>query len=193
MYKIIRENEFISTQWSGGTTNQMHITPSDATISNQDFLIRISTATINTLTSEFTKFPFHNRFISILKGEIKFKTGGEPPKKIAEIEFDFFDGADTTISSSKSQVIDFNIIYSKQLCLNIQQYTEKQGKTLKYLTSGQTFIFIVKGSIELNKIELIENELIILEERNQEIHIELSMNAVIFLFNFSNSDIDTSN
>ena len=40
MYKIIRENEFISTQWSGGTTNQMYITPSDATISKRDFLIR---------------------------------------------------------------------------------------------------------------------------------------------------------
>lgn len=193
MYKIIRENEFISTQWSGGTTNQMYITPSDATISKQDFLIRISTATINTLTSEFTKFPFHHRFLSILNGEIEFKIGGKPPKKIAETEFDFFDGVDTTISSSKSQVVDFNIIYSKQLYLNIQQYTDKQGKTLNYLTSSQTFIFIVKGSIELNKIELFENELIILEERNQEINIELSVDTVLFLFNFSNSDIATSN
>jgi environmental stress-induced protein Ves len=193
VYKIIRENEFISTQWSGGTTNQMYITPSDATISKQDFLIRISTATINTLTSEFTKFPFHYRFLSILNGEIEFKTGVKTPKKIAETEFDFFDGADTTISSSKSQVVDFNIIYSKQLYLNIEQYTDKQSKTLRYLTSGQTFIFIAKGSIELNKIELNENELIILEETNQEINIELSVDAVLFLFNFSNLDTDSSN
>ncbi len=64
---------------------------------------------------------------------------------------------------------------------------------MRYLTSGQTFIFIVKGSIELNKIELFENELIVLEERNQEINIELSGDTVLFLFNFSNSDTDTSN
>ena len=41
--------------------------------------------------------------------------------------------------------------------------------------------------------ELFENELIILEERNQEINIELSVDTVLFLFNFSNSDTDTSN
>ena len=64
---------------------------------------------------------------------------------------------------------------------------------MRYLTSGQTFIFIAKGSIELNKIELFENELIILEERNQEINIKLSVDTVLFLFNFSNSDTDTSN
>ena len=191
MYKIIRENEFISTKWSGGTTNQLFIIPSNASISKQDFSIRISTATINTPTSEFTRFPLHNRFISILKGEIEFTTGNKPSKKVAETEFDFFDGADTTNSASNSKVIDFNIIYSKHLRLNIQQFTGRKNRMLNLITTIENFVFILKGSINFSQIEFHKNELLILEKNNQFIEMELSNDAVVFLFNFSN--IETSN
>ena len=126
-----------------------------------------------------------------MKGEIEFTTGNKPSKKVAETEFDFFDGAETTNSASNSKVIDFNIIYSKHLRLNIQQYTGRKNRMLNLITTIENFVFILKGSINFTQIEFHENELLILEKNNQFIEMELSNDAVLFLFNFSN--IETSN
>ena len=185
MHKIIKSSDFISTQWSGGITNQMYITPSDTSIVNQDFLVRISTATINTLTSEFTKFPFHNRFLSVLDGEIEFITQNQPVKKITEYEFVFFDGASITRSNSTSKVVDFNIIFKKSLQLNLQCVKGSETNNLNFNSIKEKFIFVLNGTIIFNQITLNKHELLILENIKESILLELSKDAIIFFFDLT--------
>lgn len=64
----IKASDLITNNWSGGTTTQLAIYPKDAEYKKRNFLFRISTATVETKESEFTKLPGVSRKL-ILKHE----------------------------------------------------------------------------------------------------------------------------
>ena len=53
--------DFVTSTWSGGTTTQLAIAPEGAVYAERSFLWRVSSATVELETSDFTPLPDYNR------------------------------------------------------------------------------------------------------------------------------------
>jgi len=110
--KIIRKADQKTTEWSGGTTTQLAIFPETASYNQRDFLFRISTAKVETETSEFTSLPGVLRTIMILDGTLTLHHEGQYSKTLQKFGTDSFDGGWKTTSTGK--VTDFNLMTKGQ-------------------------------------------------------------------------------
>jgi len=95
--KIIRKADQKTTEWSGGTTTQLAIFPETASYNQRDFLFRISTAKVETETSEFTSLPEVLRTIMILDGTLTLHHEGQYSKTLQKFGTDSFDGGWKTV------------------------------------------------------------------------------------------------
>ena len=110
--KLLRKQEQITTNWSGGTTTQLAIFPESADYSKRDFIFRISTARAETEESEFTNLPGVTRSIMVLDGTLILKHEGHYTKTLQKFDTDIFDGSWKI--SSKGKVTDFNLMTTGQ-------------------------------------------------------------------------------
>lgn len=110
--KIIPKQHQKVSNWSGGTTTELFIFPEDATVSEQNFEYRISTAQVLVEKSEFTSFPKFNRKLAILEGKLKIQHNQSEWYVLEAGKQSEFNGEWKT--RSEGQVIDFNVIYSSE-------------------------------------------------------------------------------
>lgn len=117
----LTEQNYSTTNWSGGTTTQLIIYPSTATVANQDFTYRISTAVVNG-DSTFTKYNNYTRFITTLDNEITLNND----TILTPLNVHKFSGEETT--TSIGSCTDFNLICSKELSSNMVVEKESYSK-----------------------------------------------------------------
>ena len=60
-YKIVKPEDFVVTQWSGGLTTQFAIYPEESTLAKRDFDWRVSSASFTTSSSQFSDFSGYQR------------------------------------------------------------------------------------------------------------------------------------
>lgn len=70
-FRRIRQSDFKTTQWSGGTTTELFIEPPGADFKERSFLYRISSATFTDTESDFSDFTGYQRFILPLAGGLR--------------------------------------------------------------------------------------------------------------------------
>lgn len=98
--------------WSGGLTNEYMIYPKTANYADRDFLFRISSATIEEVPSEFTRFKGYYRYLVMLDNKLKIELNKE--KKVYEKhEIIEFNSDDEVTSYTKG--IDFNWMVSEKI------------------------------------------------------------------------------
>jgi uncharacterized protein len=105
---ITRKHEMKTSRWSGGTTTQIAIHPSGASLAERNFHFRISTATVEAESSTFTKLPGVKRVLMILEGCLELEHIGHYSKTLSVSETDSFPGDWETKSYGK--VRDFNLM-----------------------------------------------------------------------------------
>ena len=105
---LLRPEDYVTTQWSGGTTTQLTIAPSGAVYADRDFLWRISSAAVSVKESDFTALPDYHRLISVLKGEMTLAHNGGESFTLHPYEVHEFEGSDNT--HSWGQCTDFNLM-----------------------------------------------------------------------------------
>ncbi len=110
--RIVPE-EYTASRWSGGTTTQIAIAPAGAVYAARDFLWRVSSATVELETSDFTPLPDYERFLSTLRGTIRL-THGEKAMELAPGSVHRFDGGAAT--RSEGTCTDFNLMLRKGRC-----------------------------------------------------------------------------
>ncbi len=110
-YRIHRSGNYLTSQWSGGKTTQLAIYPEKSDYAEQDFIWRLSSATVETPESDFTKLPDYKRILLILKGEMMLSYENGNTVTLKEFEQESFDGALSTKSFGKAK--DFNLMYKK--------------------------------------------------------------------------------
>ena len=66
--------------WSGGTTTELFIYPEGATYEDRNFKFRLSIATVESETSEFTPLAGVKRTLMLLHGELTLKHEGQYEK-----------------------------------------------------------------------------------------------------------------
>lgn len=112
-YVLTTQEDFIVSQWSGGETTQVFISPLDAHYKVGEFDVRISSATILLEHSEFSKLDGYDRIICTLDNSIKIKHNHNTSKLLNQYEWHNFSGEDVTESFGKCT--DFNVIYKRGL------------------------------------------------------------------------------
>lgn len=103
--------DYVTTQWSGGTTTQLAIAPQGALYADRDFLWRVSSATVELDESDFTPLPDYERFISTVHGEMTLSHNGGAELTLRPGDVHAFDGGDKT--HSKGRCTDFNLMVRK--------------------------------------------------------------------------------
>ncbi|MBS1490033.1 MAG: HutD family protein [Bacteroidetes bacterium] len=136
-----------TTRWSGGTTTQLCIYPYSATYSGRDFIFRISTATIESEESVFTKLPGYNRILMVLKGNLTLTHAGQHNKSMQPFDTDSFKGEWNT--ASKGKAVDLNVMVSDKVSAVISIL--KQPASLVSLNQTDDFIagYIREGGVTL--------------------------------------------
>ena len=169
---IIRSNEVKTSVWSGGTTTELAIWPSDAIYANRDFTWRLSSAEVNDEKSTFTPLPNYERFITIRKGSLRLKHDDGAWYEISEGDVAEFDGGSATESEGK--VTDFNLMLRKEVAegtLDVEfaeagetlelDAAKAEGFTALFLSRGKTLRIEADGA-DVGELE--EGDLLIIEE-----------------------------
>ena len=107
----LRPADYTVSDWSGGRTVQLSIGPEGERYADRKFLWRISSATVELETSEFTALPDYERLIAPIRGEMILSHNGGEEILLRPFDVHRFDGADLTIS--KGKCTDFNLMLRK--------------------------------------------------------------------------------
>lgn len=122
--------DFKTSSWSGGTTTQIFIYPPQADYAKRDFLLRISSATVDLEKSHFTVLPNIQRFISPLTGDLKISHDEKYFTKLKPYEIYAFDGGAKTISEGK--VRDFNVMVQNGSDASVKNFFLNASSALKF-------------------------------------------------------------
>lgn len=156
-YKIIKKEKISTTRWRGGTTSELFIYPPDSTYKNRDFGFRISTATVEVDSSEFTPLANVSRTLMVLDGEMALSHKNEHSVLLKKFEQDNFEGGWET--SSKGKCTDFNLMCQNGVTGTIDQITSTKNHLIHAQYSHHLF-YSYKGPSFYKS----SNETILLEE-----------------------------
>ncbi len=188
--EVIRKNDLLTSEWSGGTTTQLMIYPQDSLYSERNFKWRLSSAKVEVEESTFTNLPGIWRLIMVIEGELKLEHKGHHKANLQPFQQDSFSGEYETRSYGK--VTDFNLMMGKGCKGTLEHLSLNNGES-KNITliseKGQEFtditevFYCVDGEIEIltesnEKINLFQGDLI---------SVTRSVNDNPVIFQFSNN------
>ena len=128
--ELKRNNEFLTSEWSGGTTTEIAIYPKNALYSQRNFVWRLSSAKVEVEESTFTSLPDINRIIMILDGELKLEHVGYHQCTLEPFQQDRFSGSWNT--KSYGRVTDFNLMMSEECNGELEPIFIKEGEERKF-------------------------------------------------------------
>ena len=153
--ELIRNNEFLTSKWSGGTTTEIAIYPKDSLYSERNFIWRLSSAKVETEESTFTSLPGINRIIMILEGKLKLEHIGHHKCVLGPFEQDRFSGSWET--KSYGQVTDFNLMMNEKCNGKLEPVFIKKGEDKKFtLKVNEEYekntqaIYCVSGEVKIH-------------------------------------------
>lgn len=169
---ILNSNDFVTSNWSGGSTTQLYISPANASYAERNFDFRISSAKVEVPESTFTVLPGVNRKLMVLEGEITLNHENEHSKTLQKFEVDTFNGDWKT--TAIGTCTDFNVMTSGDLQSDLSSLQVATNHTihLKVEEHWKTLLlFVLKGSINIeinNKLNLLKKDnLMVLNNLNK--------------------------
>ncbi|RYM34911.1 hypothetical protein ERX46_05920 [Brumimicrobium glaciale] len=147
-FKILTPKNFQTTNWSGGTTTQLYISPESATLANKDFNLRISTAKVEANESTFTSLPGINRKLMILEGGITISHEDQYSKHLKPFDVDTFKGDWKT--TSIGTCTDFNVMTTGDKEIGLYPLRMNGAKNFKFaplLNCKDLFFYATNGNI----------------------------------------------
>ncbi|WP_158963314.1 HutD family protein [Myroides fluvii] len=145
MHIEFRSKESVTaSQWTGGQTRAYTIYPQEAVYGDRNFAFRISSATIETIPSEFTKFEGYHRYLAMLDGKLQLTINGVD-KQYENHELFAFKSTDTI--TSYTQGTDFNLMLRDDIVDEVVAVRDQPFQT------HQPFIMLfalAKGEVGIN-------------------------------------------
>ncbi|MBU5437243.1 HutD family protein [Tissierella sp. MSJ-40] len=141
--KLIKEDDYITTEWSGGKTTQLFIYPEDSNYKDFNFKFRLSSATVELERSEFTKLEGVYRFITPLDKGFKLTHNHKDYISLRPFEIYEFDGDIDTVSYGT--VRDFNLMLGNGARGKLENiYINREHLLIEECSSDfkETFYFI---------------------------------------------------
>ncbi len=121
-FRVIKKDQQLQSNWSGGKTYELAIFPPEAKYLNRDFLWRLSTANSDREESSFTKLTDYDRILMVLEGDVVLAHADERSVHLKALEQDRFDGGIKTKCFGKL-IRDYNLIYAKGAKAQMQLQT----------------------------------------------------------------------
>lgn len=162
--KIFSPEQQRISSWSGGQTRELYIAGGAADYAARDFLLRLSSATVETDHSAFTSLPSYHRALMALSGTVRLAHDGGRPVALSPFQVDVFDGGAATESWGRCQ--DFNVMWAKGAPFDIA-LEAPTFYPCQYNGADEDFYYAYRGEflVEANHREyrLVEGELMHLE------------------------------
>lgn len=124
--------DFVRTNWGGGVTEQMAIYPEHTSCKNQDFMWRVSSASVEQEESDFTVYSEYNRIIGPLDGCLELHC----KKRVVLFPGDIyeFDGKEKIHSLGICK--DINVMLRKESAEGTMQILELTAGTTIQISSA---------------------------------------------------------
>lgn len=148
--KILHSTNFKTSNWSGGTTTQLFIYPPTAEYLQRNFIFRLSSAKVNTETSDFTSLPGVSRQLMVLAGETLLTHENHHSKKLGKFDIDAFKGGWKT--SSIGRCTDFNLMTKGKAYGELSANTIEKNHLSEYQTDKKLswfFIYAFSGKTNI--------------------------------------------
>jgi environmental stress-induced protein Ves len=168
-YKVFTKEDLTTTTWQGGTTTQLYIYPENASYAERNFDFRISTAKVESETSQFTSLPNVHRKLMVLDGSIIINHENHHSKKLDKFAIDTFEGNWKT--SAIGTCTDFNLMSTKNNNGSITAFQIEKNSNLlidKSALSKWLILYLFKGEINIKlkeeKLKLEEGSVLIIDD-----------------------------
>ena len=108
---LLRANDFQVSDWSGGKTKQLYLSPPTGHYGKRDFDYRLSTATVEVAESKFSDLSGFHRILMSLDHTLNLHNASRQEETVLDpFTPYFFEGSDSI--TSRGTCTDFNLIYS---------------------------------------------------------------------------------
>ena len=152
---ILRNGQYKTSNWSGGTTTELMIYPKEAEYSERNFKWRISSAKVEAEESIFTNLPGYERILMVIDGELSLEHEGHHKAFLSQFHQDKFKGE--WVTKSVGKVVDFNLMMTKECVgsMEVLVIKEQNFNTIinefhgEHQQSTENF-YIVEGLIEVS-------------------------------------------
>ena len=175
---LLRANDFQVSDWSGGKTKQLYLSPPTGHYGKRDFDYRLSTATVELAESQFSDLSGFHRILMSLDHTLHLHNASRQEETVlAPFTPYVFEGSDSI--TSRGTCTDFNLIYSDHY--QGQMIAISNGQELSRDDEIQ-FIYalgdLTVTGTNLPALNLEAEQLLIVEKETQEteLHIMFSCN-----------------
>ncbi|WP_445489020.1 HutD/Ves family protein [Niallia sp. 03133] len=182
--RIIKKEDQAINLWTGGTTTELAIFPENTDYYKQNFLWRLSVATIDEEESLFTSLPGVNRITMIMDGEMHLEHDGHYRKFLKPFDQDAYEGEWTT--RSKGKVKDFNVMLRNNYQAEIETINLEPGTHRVFSVKNKSsfdkvtdFVYCIQSEVririsEAKSLMLQEGDLLLINRKvKEELNIDL--------------------
>ena len=174
---LLRVNDFQVSDWSGGKTKQLYLSPPTGHYGKRDFDYRLSTATVELAESQFSDLSGFHRILMSLDHTLHLHNASRQEETVlAPFTPYFFEGSDSI--TSRGTCTDFNLIYSDHY--QGQMLAISDGQELSRDEAIQ-FIYVLSDLMvtgtDLSSLNLKAGQLLIVEKETQETELQIMFSS----------------
>ena len=174
---LLKSNDFQVSDWSGGKTKQLYLSPPTGHYGKRNFDYRLSTATVELAESQFSDLSGFHRILMSLDQTLHLHNASRQEETVlAPFTPYFFEGSDSI--TSRGTCTDFNLIYSdhyqgQMLAISDgQELTQDEAIQFIYALSD----LMVTGT-GLPSLNLETGQLLIVEKEAQETELQIMFSS----------------
>ena len=170
---LLKSNDFQVSDWSGGKTKQLYLSPPTGHYGKREFDYRLSTATVELAESQFSDLSGFHRILMSLDHALHLHNASRQEETVlAPFTPYVFEGSDSI--TSRGTCTDFNLIYSDHYqgqMLAISDREElSQDEAIQFIYALSDLM--VTG-IGLPSLNLETGQLLIVEKEAQETELQI--------------------
>ena len=174
---LLRVNDFQVSDWSGGKTKQLYLSPPTGHYGKRNFDYRLSTATVELAESQFSDLSGFHRILMSLDHTLHLHNASRQEETVlAPFTPYFFEGSDSI--TSRGTCTDFNLIYSDHY--QGQMLAISDGQELSQDEAIQ-FIYALSDlrvtGTGLSSLNLETGQLLIVEKETQETELQIMFSS----------------
>ena len=174
---LLRSNDFQVSDWSGGKTKQLYLSPPTGHYGKREFDYRLSTATVELAESQFSDLSGFHRILMSLDHTLHLHNASRQEETVlAPFTPYVFEGSDSI--TSRGTCTDFNLIYSDHYqgqMLTISDREElSQDEAIQFIYALSDLRVTGTGLPSLN---LETGQLLIVEKETQETELQIMFSS----------------
>ena len=170
---LLRANDFQVSDWSGGKTKQLYLSPPTGHYGKRNFDYRLSTATVELAESQFSDLSGFHRILMSLDHTLHLHNASRQEETVlAPFTPYVFEGSDSI--TSRGTCTDFNLIYSDhyqgQMIAISDREELSQDEAIQFIYALSDLMVTGTGLPSLN---LETGQLLIVEKEAQETELQI--------------------